>query len=106
MGERGKGWKWKGQRRRRPYNTCRREKAEKVLELVLVCLERALRILCRKLCFHERLFDQCYNILFYGLAWVFLIFSFFCKLGISGQPLHVTNAFGEILVVHLEGTSY
>jgi hypothetical protein len=35
----------------------------------------------------------------------FSFFSFFCKLGISGQPLHVTNAFGETLLVHLEGTS-
>jgi hypothetical protein len=76
--------KWKGQRRR-PYNTCRREKAENVLELVLVCIERALRI-CRKLVLPRK---------------VVLTNDTTC----CSMDLHVTNAFQEILVVHLEGTS-
>ncbi len=101
MGERGGVERPK----KKTIQTHAEEKRQKrVLELVLVWVERALRI-CRNLWFQERLFDQFYN-MFYGLAWVFLIFSFFCKLGISGHPLHVTNEFGEILLVHLEGTPY
>jgi len=55
-GGKGRGGSGKAKEEDLAYNTCRREKAEKVLELVLVWIERALRI-CRKLCFQERLFD-------------------------------------------------